>query len=607
MIDYYKKYLKYKKKYFKLLGGSSRGTYDKETNSCTWIIPKPDGPKEYFINFLWLSRDIEESRRQKYIIPFRNEMFLGINIIKLEYIIHLVNVIRWTELNPRAVIYFWHDSTPEIVENTRTLIEELLRNNELIASLEIVDKIIRYSSNLNYDSVFKSEYDDILIRIHQLELLEIKRIMDDVLTSQYLTYAIEYESDVSPKIKKISEIKFTEQFRELIIKISGLITFDETTGLIKIVPGIPVVIRLDNLYFRSIVELERLQKLEYTGKYLIQYFGLNTDNSIKGKYLSSSTAGLIINQPFSPYKLVIGVDLDYTKGDKIFAVDQTNSKRNFKGIVISYNKQTGELLINLIDIANGFKNIEDGKIIYKVSKLELSVFVKVDLIRLVILMEEITKNPNSYAIYADLDSRGVDEGFLFNGESIHLLDAHGLVLPLGQSQYFENSFHILAGENLTCDNSMIIAIQKILIDFNIQKIINDYTLDSQGIFSLYMDLFTYYLIIKGIYTGKIQYVRVIIESLIKSNRIDLLFPKIDPLNPTNSKIIIDKDVLLKLNIQEIGKILFSEQVSTKNIGFFQKNISIDEFKKFIPVRIDLGNLSPHRSAMAGYEKKYLLL
>jgi len=79
MIDYYKKYLKYKIKYFKLLGGG-RGTYNKETNSCTWIIPKPDGQKEYFINFLWLSRDLEESRRQKYIIPFRNEMFLGINI-----------------------------------------------------------------------------------------------------------------------------------------------------------------------------------------------------------------------------------------------------------------------------------------------------------------------------------------------------------------------------------------------------------------------------------------------------------------------------------------------------------------------------------------------
>ena len=606
MIDYYKKYLKYKIKYFKLLGGG-RGTYNKETNSCTWIIPKPDGQKEYFINFLWLSRDLEESRRQKYIIPFRNEMFLGINIIKLEYIIHLVNVIRWTQLNPRAVIFFWHDSTLEIVERTKTLIEELLDNEELIVSIEIVDKIIRYSGILPYNSEFKDDDDDYLTRIHQLELLEIKSIMEDILTSQYLTYTIEYESVVPSKIKKISEIKFTERFRCLISKISVLITFDETTGLIKIVPGIPAVISLDNLHFRSIIELERLKQLEYTGKHLIQYFGLNSDNSIRGKYLSSTTAGLT-TESFSLYKLVIGVDLDYTKGDKIFAVDQTNSKRYFKGIVISYNKQTGELLMDLIDIADGFKNIDDVNIKYKVSKLELSVFVKVDLIRLIILMEEITINPNSYAIYADLDSQGVDEGFLFNEESIHLLDAHGLVLPLGQSQYFENSFHILAGENLTCDNSMIIAIQKILIDFNIQKIINGYTLDSQDIFSLYMDLFTYYLIIKGIYTKKhIHYVDDIINSLNESNKIDLLLPKTEPSDPTKKKIIIDKDVLLALNIQEIGRILFSKQVRTKNIGFFKENISIDEYKKFIPVRIDLGNLSPHRSAMAGYEKKYLLL
>jgi hypothetical protein len=105
MTDYYKKYLKYKTKYFKLLGGSI-GTYDIDSNSCKWSIPKSGEPKDYYINFLWLSRFLEESRRQNYIIPFRNEVFLGINIIKLEYIIHLVNVIKWNQLNPRAFIFF---------------------------------------------------------------------------------------------------------------------------------------------------------------------------------------------------------------------------------------------------------------------------------------------------------------------------------------------------------------------------------------------------------------------------------------------------------------------------------------------------------------------
>jgi hypothetical protein len=215
-------------------------------------------------------------------------------------------------------------------------------------------------------------------------------------------------------------------------------------------------------------------------------------------------------------------------------------------------------------------------------------------------MEQITKNPNSYAIYADLDSHGLDESFIFNEESMRLLDAHGLVLPLGQSQFYENSFHILAGENLTCDNYMIIAIQKILIDFNIKKIIHGYTLDPQEIFNLYKDLFTYYFIIKKITTEKFYYHPEIIDKLNKSNKLDLLLRK-------EGRFLLDQDTLLHLNIDQIANILFSGKIETKQIGFFSKTIFIDGYRKFLPVRIDLGNLSPHRSPMASYDKKYLLL
>jgi hypothetical protein len=158
---------------------------------------------------------------------------------------------------------------------------------------------------------------------------------------------------------------------------------------------------------------------------------------------------------------------------------------------------------------------------------------------------------------------------------------------------------------------MIIAIQKILIDFNIQKIINNYALDSQDIFGSYPDLFTYYFIIKGIYTKKdIKYNSIIIGSLYKLCNINLLLPPQQDLSdPKKIKFILDRDTLLALDIQKIGRIFFTQQVKVKNIKFFNENIRIgnEEFKKYIPVRIDLGNLSPHRSALAGYEKKYLLL
>ena len=515
-MDYYKKYLKYKTKYFKLLGGS-KGTYDIESNSCIWSSPKSGEPKDYYINFLWLSRDLETSRSQKYVIPFGNEDILGIKIIKLEYIIHFFNIIRWTQLNPRATIFFWHDSTEEIVENTRRLIIELLKNNELILLLELVDKIIRISNNLQKLNGSLKVYGDDEDK-DKLVLIEFNKIICDELTTRFLRYKIEYKSD-SPS--KIDDINFTEEFIDLVKHISELITLNDETGLINVNSGTPILdISLDKLHFRSILELKRLQQLEDTGKYLIQYFGLNQNNTIIGRYLSTTTAG-VIKVSINQCKLEIGKNLDYIQNDKIFAVDKTNPKKNFRASVISYNKQTGELLIDIID--KRFENIYDNTITYKVSKIELSVYVKVDFVRLLILMQEISNNPDSYAIYADLDSHGLDESFIFNEESMRLLDAHGLVLPLGQKLFYENSFHILAGENLTCDNYMIIAIQKILIDFNIQKIIYSYTLEPEEIFNIYGDMLIYYLILRKIKVS-VRYHPIIYELIDDPRYKDLFTP-----------------------------------------------------------------------------------
>jgi hypothetical protein len=234
-------------------------------------------------------------------------------------IIHILNIIRWTQLNPRANIFFWHDSTPEIVENTRRLIDELLSNEELILLIEIVDKIIRYDGNLHYNSILYDDdyYDEYEKKKHELKLIEIDKIICDELTTKFLRYKIKYKSDDPSKIDKITDIEFTEQFRQLVGRISELITFDETTGFIRIVPGTHTSITLLNLHFRSILELERLQQLEYTGKYLIQYFGLNLDNSIIGRYFSTKTTKLtkvsasskqeaIVNHKF---EIVIVVDV----------------------------------------------------------------------------------------------------------------------------------------------------------------------------------------------------------------------------------------------------------------------------------------------------------
>ena len=72
---YQKKYLKYKYKYFKLLGGSGKGTYDIEKNICIpTVVNSEVQQKIYTINFLWLNRNVDISHKyQKYIFPFNNK------------------------------------------------------------------------------------------------------------------------------------------------------------------------------------------------------------------------------------------------------------------------------------------------------------------------------------------------------------------------------------------------------------------------------------------------------------------------------------------------------------------------------------------------------
>ena len=95
---------------------------------------------------------------------------------------------------------------------------------------------------------------------------------------------------------------------------------------------------------------------------------------------------------------------------------------------------------------------------------ELPVYFKVDLIRLIILLQLVKKNPNQYAIYADFDTKPLSQKEIFTINTIKVLEKYGLVLPEGQLQEYENSFHILAGEKLTCDKYMRLSIDKILIE-----------------------------------------------------------------------------------------------------------------------------------------------
>jgi hypothetical protein len=209
----------------------------------------------------------------------------------------------------------------------------------------------------------------------------------------------------------------------------------------------------------------------------------------------------------------------------------------------------------------------------------VSIYYRVDLIRLVILLQIIKENPNSYAIYADLDTRPLSKDIIFTEESINLLNTFGLVLPRGIKEIFENSFHILAGENVTCDEYMRISIEKILVEFNIQKILNDYKNDEQDIFSDYKAMFLFYFTI--IY-----------------NQVLELHPQINSrydswVNGENP--VLNQINLLNLDMIKVGNLYaqyLEGSISNYRRMLFNIRYSIKTFPLNYPIRDDLQEISP---------------
>jgi hypothetical protein len=518
-ISYLNKYLKYKYKYLKLLGGSGKGTYDPKENRCVPTVVNSNVQRKiYSINFLWLNRNIETSYRiQQYIFPFKNQKVTHTEIISinLEYIKNILNIIKWSQKNPTADINIWHDSNPTMVDNTKQLIHNLLNYDKLIIEFEtlfiIIDNIYLL---IRYLNMIKKKYE-----LEKEELIElekrIEKIICDELTNQYVEIKINSEN---PKI--IDSYIIKQEFMDKIYKINELINFDGK--LINFTQLSSSSTRtLDNLRFESILKLDRLKHV-YRNKQLVEYFGLKIDDNPS-----------------------------------------------------SYDK--------------------------------IPVYFKVDLVRLIILLQLVNENPNSYAIYADFDTQSLDEEIIFTEESIKLLDTHGLVLPGGDKQLYENSFHIIAGENLTCDNYMIISIDKMLIEYNIQKIIYEYPVKPQDVFDNYIDLFTYYFIIKfdlDINTGEIPNGQPIL--LLREGVSQISFN--DDLKKAykNEGIIMDinKTNLLCLDMDQIGYLLFSK-TQTKYIGIFDDGFRFlysHKYRNYYPIRYDLKEISPHHY---NYAKKYL--
>ena len=221
----------------------------------------------------------------------------------------------------------------------------------------------------------------------------------------------------------------------------------------------------------------------------------------------------------------------------------------------------------------------------------IPVYFKVDLVRLIILLQLVKENPNSYAIYADFDTRPLTKDFIFTEESTDLLKKHGLVLPKGQLSKYENSFHILAGENISDNNYMQISIEKILVEFNIQKILHDYKVEPQDVFNNYMDMLLFYSAITFDKPISFHYPPAFNYFSFTENTDD------------DKKYELQKSDLLNLNIKKVGELYTDEYHGpTDRVGkqLFSRDV---KFPIIYPIRVDLASISPHHY---NYAIKYLI-
>ena len=221
-ISYLNKYLKYKYKYLKLLGGSGKGTYDPKENRCvSTVVNSKVQRKIYSINFLWLNRNIETSYRlQQYIFPFKNQKVSHTEIISinLEYIKNILNIIKWSQKNPTAVINIWHDSNPTMVDNTKQLIHNLLNYDKLIIEFETLFIII---TNIN-----------LLKKYLNKEQEFIEQIICDKLTNQYLNINRKLDN---PKIidSYIIKQEFMDKMKEAGIMTSQVHNRNDINSCVK--------------------------------------------------------------------------------------------------------------------------------------------------------------------------------------------------------------------------------------------------------------------------------------------------------------------------------------------------------------------------------------
>ncbi len=143
----------------------------------------------------------------------------------------------------------------------------------------------------------------------------------------------------------------------------------------------------------------------------------------------------------------------------------TNAVKETKKLISQYLQQHPELSpIILRDVRTLSYVTENPKIFSE----KMPIFFRVDLLRVIAQVHDISSGITPYFVYSDLDMKPVSKEELFDTETMQKLRMFGIVMAHHPTLGFENGFSIVSNHN----PHLLQAMQYTLIDLNIQRAYN---------------------------------------------------------------------------------------------------------------------------------------
>lgn len=96
---------------------------------------------------------------------------------------------------------------------------------------------------------------------------------------------------------------------------------------------------------------------------------------------------------------------------------------------------------------------------------KLSVYFRADLIRMVVLLDEVVSSGVSYALYSDIDNKAISHDLIYDDETLENLEDYGIVLAYAKFYQYENSFQIISHHN----KNLLEAIRHAIIEVNTER------------------------------------------------------------------------------------------------------------------------------------------